>query len=253
MTSPYHIVIPSRLASQRLPNKPLADIGGRPLIEHVWRRACKSDAESVIIATDSSEILRVAEGFGAQALLTLASHQSGSDRLAECVDLMGWDPATRIVNLQGDEPLMPVACLNQVADLLQANPDAAAASLYLPVTNANEIADSNVVKVVVGSRGQALYFSRSVIPHARGMRIEDAIQNNVTWKRHCGLYAYRAGALTDFSRMKPGVLEQIEMLEQLRFLEAGSTIVLARAAEFIPPGVDTPADLERVRNMLAAG
>ncbi|MFC1740778.1 cytidylyltransferase domain-containing protein, partial [Pseudomonadota bacterium] len=139
MTSPYHIVIPARLASQRLPNKPLAEIAGRTLIEHVYRRACEANAESVIIATDSEEIHQRAEAFGAVALITSAEHVSGSDRLAECVEKMGWDEKTLIVNLQGDEPLMPAACLDQVAELLQAAPDAAAASLFYPIHSAREI------------------------------------------------------------------------------------------------------------------
>lgn len=251
MTAPYHIVIPARLAAQRLPNKPLAQIGGRSLIEHVYRRACQASAESVIIATDSVEVRDTAESFGASVLMTSADHQSGSDRLAECIDIMGWAAETIVVNLQGDEPLMPAACLDQVADLLQSSSTAQVASLYYPIRAADEIDDSNVVKVVVGRSGHAMYFSRSVIPYPRGLNLDEAIVNGNEWKRHVGLYAYRAGALKDFTQMNPSPLESMEKLEQLRFLEAGHTIVMACAVEFIPAGVDTPADLERVRKMLS--
>ncbi|MDH3925676.1 MAG: 3-deoxy-manno-octulosonate cytidylyltransferase [Xanthomonadales bacterium] len=252
MTCPYHIVIPARLASQRLPNKPLAEIGGRTLIEHVYRRACEANAASVIIATDSKEIHSRAKAFGAHVLMTSAEHESGSDRLAECVERMSWNEQTLVVNLQGDEPLMPAACLDQVADLLSATPDAAAASLYYPIQSAEEIADSNVVKVVLDASGRALYFSRSVIPHVRGESIEEAVAGGASWKRHVGLYAYRVGALKAFTRMEPGFLEGLEKLEQLRFLEAGYRMVLANAVDFIPAGVDTAEDLERVRRALAS-
>jgi len=252
MTVPYHIVIPARLAAQRLPNKPLAQIAGRSLIEHVYHRACQANAESVIIATDSVEVRDTAESFGARALMTSADHQSGSDRLAECIDIMGWAAETIVVNLQGDEPLMPATCLDQVAQLLQNSCAANVASLYYPIQTADEINDSNVVKVVLGQSGHALYFSRSVIPFPRGLDLDEALANGNRWKRHVGLYAYRAGALKDFTQMNPSPLESMEKLEQLRFLEAGHTIAMACAVDFIPAGVDTPADLERVRKLLSA-
>jgi 3-deoxy-manno-octulosonate cytidylyltransferase (CMP-KDO synthetase) len=252
MTTPYHIVIPARLAAQRLPNKPLADIDGRSLIEHVYRRASQANAESVIIATDSVEVRDMAESFGAVALMTSADHQSGSDRLAECIGLMGWPAETLVVNLQGDEPQMPPACLDQVAELLQNSPLADVASLYYPIQQAAEVSDPNVVKVVLNHSGHALYFSRSVIPFPRGSTLEQAITGGTQWKRHVGLYAYRAGALKAFAQMSPSLLETTEKLEQLRFLEAGRAIAMARAVEFIPAGVDTPADLERIRKILSS-
>src|SRR5210317_1247982 len=147
MNTRYHIVIPARLASQRLPHKPLLEIDGRTLIEHVYRRACSANAESVIIATDSTEVCELAGGFGAPAVMTSADHPSGSDRIAECIGILGWTPETLVVNLQGDEPLMPATCLDQVAELLQNAPSADVASLYLPISNQSELEDSNVVKV----------------------------------------------------------------------------------------------------------
>ncbi|MDX1380514.1 MAG: 3-deoxy-manno-octulosonate cytidylyltransferase [Xanthomonadales bacterium] len=246
MKPEYRIVIPARLASERLPGKPLLEIAGRTLIEHVWRRARAAAAGGVVIATDATAIADHARGFGAEVVMTAGTHQSGSDRIAECVRRLGWPGDTVVVNLQGDEPLMPPACLDQVAALLAADPLADAASLYWPLTDRAEADDPNVVKVVTGRGGAALYFSRSLLPYPRG----DAPASG--WKRHVGLYAYRAAALQAFTESGPTPLEQTEKLEQLRFLENGGRIVLAEAAEFIPAGVDTPADLERVRAALAA-
>ena len=252
MNAGYHIVIPARLASQRLPGKPLVMIAGRPLIEHVWRRACEANAGSVVIATDSEQIFQAAASFGAEAVMTDAGHESGSDRIAECVDLKGWDDQTLIVNLQGDEPLMPPACLEQVAGLLQQDRSADVASLYWPINTVVEVEDPNVVKAVVDQQGAALYFSRSVIPFPRGASgVGQALAAGVSWKRHIGLYAYRAGALRAFAGMQATPLESLEKLEQLRFLESGRRIVMARASEFIPAGVDTPEDLERVQQLLS--
>jgi 3-deoxy-manno-octulosonate cytidylyltransferase (CMP-KDO synthetase) len=249
----YNIVIPARMASQRLPGKPLARIAGRSLIEHVYRRACKSSAAVVVIATDTAEIAAAATAFGAHAVMTSPRHQSGSDRIAECADLLGWSDTTLVVNLQGDEPLMPAACLDQAAELLAGDPGAAAASLYWPITDAAEAADPNAVKVVVDQDGAALYFSRSVIPHPRGFPdLDAALQAGLDWKRHIGLYAYRAGALRTFAATPATPLESAEKLEQLRFLEHGLRVVMAQAVEFIPGGVDTPEDLQRVANLLAA-
>jgi 3-deoxy-manno-octulosonate cytidylyltransferase (CMP-KDO synthetase) len=253
MSTAYAIVIPARMASQRLPGKPLLQIAGRPLIEHVYRRACASAARTVVIATDTPEVADAAESFGARAVLTSADHKSGSDRIAECADRLGWGDDTLVVNLQGDEPLMPAACLDQAAELLARDGDAAAASLYWPITDAAEVADHNAVKVVVGLDGTALYFSRSPIPYPRGYpNIDAALRAGLTWKRHIGLYAYRAGALRTFAATPATALESAEKLEQLRFLEHGLRIVMAEAAAFIPAGVDTPEDLQRVAALLTA-
>jgi 3-deoxy-manno-octulosonate cytidylyltransferase (CMP-KDO synthetase) len=251
VNSEYHIVIPVRLASQRLPGKPLLEIAGKPMIEWVWRRAQAAAAASVVIATDTPAIAEAAAGFGATAVLTADSHTSGSDRIAECADRQGWDDATLIVNLQGDEPLMPPACLDQVAALLATDCSADVASLHWPIEDASEVTDPNVVKVVVAADGSALYFSRSAIPHARDFAdAAAAMREGVVWHRHVGLYAYRAGALRAFAAMTATPLEQTEKLEQLRFLESGRRLVMARAIEPIPAGVDTPEDLRRVRGAL---
>lgn len=251
MNHQFHIVIPVRLASQRLPGKPLLEIAGKPMIEWVWRQAQASAAASVVIATDAPEIADTASGFGATTVLTSSTHTSGSDRIAECADRRGWGEETLIVNLQGDEPLMPPACLDQVAALLAADQAADVASLHWPIEDAAEVADPNVVKVVVGTDGSALYFSRAPIPHARDFGdAAAALRAGVCWHRHVGLYAYRAGALRAFAATAATPLERAEKLEQLRFLESGRRIAMARALLPIPAGVDTPEDLRRVRRVL---
>lgn len=251
MSSEYHIVIPARMASERLPDKPLLRIAGRTLIEHVYQKAQQSSAASVVVATDSHKICDAVRSFGGDAVMTSPAHNSGSDRLAECMNIKGWLNDALVVNLQGDEPLMPPACLDQAAAILQQDEDAAVASLYWPIELAGDVDDTNIVKVVVGDDGQALYFSRSVIPYPRGTDISTAMKAGQVWKRHIGLYAYRAGALRAFSSMPPSPLERVEKLEQLRFLEAGRRIVMQQACQFIPAGVDTPEDLERVRALMA--
>ncbi|HET6564775.1 MAG TPA: 3-deoxy-manno-octulosonate cytidylyltransferase [Xanthomonadales bacterium] len=256
----YCIVIPARMASQRLPGKPLARLAGLSLIEHVYRCARESAASQIIIATDDEKIASHARDFGASVQLTSASHPSGSDRIAEVAAALQWPDGTIIVNLQGDEPLMPAACLDQVATLLHADHSAGMASLYWPISNAHEARDPNVVKVVLAQNGNALYFSRSLLPYPRdwidtenGPRngLEQALKSGVQWRRHVGLYAYRAGALKRFTATPATPLEQTEKLEQLRMLESGGRIVMAEACEFIPPGVDTPEDLARVENIIS--
>lgn len=242
----YHIVIPARMASERLPGKPLLRIGAHSLIGHVYCCAKRSGAASAVIATDSEAVCEEAERIGAEAVMTSAAHTSGSDRIAECADLMEWDDDTLIVNLQGDEPLMPPSCLDQAARLLHGHPEADVASLYRTVESIAEASDPNAVKVVTAEDGMALYFSRSQVPFPRDGEI-DSLSH---WQRHIGLYAYRAAALRTFTRSPPGRLEQIEKLEQLRFLEQGRRIIMAEAAEAIPAGVDTPEDLERVRGLI---
>lgn len=250
----YRIVIPARLASQRLPDKPLAPIGSRPLIEYVHRRARASSAEAVVIATDSSIIRDAAEAFGAQVVMTSSCHTSGSDRIAECADILGWEDEVLVVNLQGDEPLMPPSCLDQVAGLLRKDQVCDVASLYWPIGDHAEAMDPNVVKVVTDRHDRALYFSRSEVPHARdASAVESHRHDGYPWKRHIGLYAYRAGALRAFAAMGPSPLEAMEKLEQLRFLESGHRIAMAEANDFIPAGVDTPEDLERVRRLIESG
>lgn len=247
----FVIVIPARYASHRLPGKLLLDVNGRPLLEHVWRRARASAARHVLIATDDARIEDAARRFGAETVMTAADHASGTDRIAECAALQGWPANQLIVNLQGDEPLMPPECLAQVAGLLASDPSADAASLYAAIEDPEEVSNPNVVKVVTDRAGRALLFSRAAIPHARDFAsLAEALGAGVRWRRHLGLYAYRRTALDWFSGTAPTELEKTEKLEQLRFLEHARSIVLAEAAQEIPPGVDTQQDLDRVRSIL---
>jgi len=247
----YHIVIPARYASERLPGKVLLDLAGRPVLQHVWQRACESAARSVTIATDDERIASAARSFGAQVVMTAADHQSGSDRIAECARHLGWPEDRLVVNLQGDEPLMPPACLDQVAELLDRSPDCEVASLYWPITEADEVRNPNAVKVVTDARERAMYFSRAPIPFARGhASIDEALKVGVEWKRHLGLYAYRLAALYRYTACAPTPLEQSERLEQLRMMEQGARIAMARAREFIPAGIDTAEDLQRARGFI---
>ena len=249
--SAYHIVIPARFASERLPGKVLLDLDGRTLLQHVWHRACESSAASVVIATDDERIVTVAKSFGARVVLTGTQHQSGSDRIAECATMLGWPDDHLVVNLQGDEPLMPAACLDQVAALLDQRPDCEVASLYWPISDVAEVQNPNAVKVVTDTLGRALYFSRSAIPFSRThASITEALEAGVEWKRHLGLYAYRLAALRHYTDCAPTPLELNERLEQLRIMEQGGRIAMAAACEFIPAGIDTEDDLQRVRKII---
>lgn len=244
----YHIVIPARYASERLPGKVLLDLGGQSMLQRVWNQARQSSAATVVIATDDERIVAAATGFGAQVVMTRADHSSGSDRIAECAGLLGWPDEQLVINLQGDEPLMPPACLDQVASLLLQNPESDVASLYWPINDIEEVNNPNVVKVVTDQAGCALYFSRCPVPYARSHdTVEAAMAAGMSWKRHLGLYAYRLAALRRFTHHAPTALENAERLEQLRVLENGGRIVMARACEFIPAGIDTREDLEKVR------
>ena len=251
VSSAYHVVIPARYASERLPGKMLLDLAGQSMLQRVWQRAMESSAESVVIATDDERIVATGESFGAQVVMTSADHQSGSDRIAECATYLGWPDDHLVVNLQGDEPLMPPACLDQLAVLLDSRQDCEVASLYWPITDAEEVKNPNAVKVVVDADGTALFFSRSPIPYARGFAgFDGALAAGIEWKRHLGLYAYRLEALRRYTACEPTPLEMAERLEQLRIMEQGGRIVMAQACEFIPAGIDTAEDLERVRNLI---
>ena len=249
--SAYHIVIPARFASERLPGKVLLDLAGKPLLQHVWQRACESAADSVVIATDDERIVGKARAFGARVVMTSPDHQSGSDRIAECAKTLSWPDDHLVVNLQGDEPLMPPACLDQVAALLDKRPDCEVASLYWPIDDANEVQNPNAVKVVTDAKGRALYFSRSPVPYARSYAsISEAMTAGIVWQRHLGLYAYRLAALRRYTSCRPTPLEKSERLEQLRIMEQGGRIAMAQACEFIPAGIDTVEDLQRVRKII---
>lgn len=247
----YLVVIPARLKSTRLPEKVLAEIAGLPMIQHVWQLAGRAGAERVLVATDSERVHGVVSGFGAECLLTRADHASGSDRIAEVAERLELADDTVIVNLQGDEPEMPPACLDQVAELLATGGDVA--TLCARIEDPAELTDPNAVKVVMNGQGGALYFSRSLVPHPRGQAPEAALEAGVPFYRHLGLYAYRAGALRQFTGSPPSALEQAEGLEQLRFLDLGLTIRVQEAVASIPPGIDGPEDLDRVRLRLGGG
>lgn len=246
----FRIVIPARYAAQRLPGKPLRDLAGRPLIEHVWRRAMAADAREVVVATDDPRIADAVRGFGGEVELTAPELPSGTDRCAAVAERRGWDEDEVVVNLQGDEPLMPPRVLRQVAELLAADPAAGIATLCAPIATPAEFRDPNVVKVVMAEDGGALYFSRAPIPWDRDAG--GAPQARPGACRHLGIYAYRVGALLALTRMAPCELERIEKLEQLRALHAGVRIRVEPALEPVGPGVDTPEDLARVAALLAA-
>lgn len=259
MTVPGFIVaIPARFAATRLPGKPLRMLAGEPLVLHVARRALAAGASQVWVAADDARIAAALDGLGVQVAMTSDAHVSGSDRLAECSRIAGWSDDTLVVNLQGDEPFAPPSGIRAVATALQESM-ADMSTLATPVDEAAALLDPNVVKVVRGDNGNALYFSRAPIPWPRdafatnGERLPPALPETGTWLRHIGIYAYRAGFLRRFAALPPGRLEQVESLEQLRALEAGFRIAVAIAPEPFPPGVDTVRDLERAEQRITSG
>jgi 3-deoxy-manno-octulosonate cytidylyltransferase (CMP-KDO synthetase) len=244
----YRIVIPARYGSTRLPGKPLLRLAGRPMIEWVYRRCCRSGAREVLIATDDTRIAEAARAFGASVRMTSPAHVSGSDRIAEVAQHEAWATDGIVVNVQGDEPLLPEALIGQVAELLAAHPQAQIATLAVPIESPEQQRDPNVVKVVTDSTGRALYFSRAPIPWERdGASVASA----GAARRHLGLYAYRVGALLQLAALAPTPLEQLEKLEQLRALENGMDIRVADAR--VAPGTDvnSAADVPRVEAQLA--
>ena len=251
MTS-FVVIVPARLASTRLPRKPLADIGGVPMVVRVARVADASGAERVVVAADSTEIVDACSAHGVEALLTRPDHPSGTDRLAEAVELLGLADDALVVNVQGDEPLMPAAVVRRVAEALALRPDCAIATACHTLHDAAEFFSPNVVKVVTDANGRALYFSRAPIPWSRDAFAagRDRLPPGLPARRHVGLYAYRAGFLRRFPQLPPAPLEQHESLEQLRALAHGFGIAVIELPEALPPGVDTPEDLERVRALL---
>ncbi len=244
------LVIPARYASTRLPGKPLRLLAGKPMIQHVFERAqAASDAlgfESIVIATDDERIQQSCEAFGASVCMTSTNHETGSDRLAEVVNINGWSDETIVVNLQGDEPLTPITSLKQVAENLVKYPEVAIATLATPLSTTEEYNDPNVVKVVTDKNGMALYFSRAPIPLQRD---DEEIVSDFAL-RHIGIYAYRAGYLKSFAKMEPCEIEQLEKLEQLRAMWHGARIHVAVAKEVPGHGVDTEADLLLVEKLL---
>jgi 3-deoxy-manno-octulosonate cytidylyltransferase (CMP-KDO synthetase) len=244
----FRVIIPARYASTRLPGKPLLPIAGRPMLQHVYERALACGASTVVIATDDERIRDAAAGFDATVCMTAPEHASGTERLGEVVDRLGWDDDTLVVNVQGDEPLIAPALIRQVATGLAENADAAVATLAWPLDDMADMQDPNVVKVVLDRAGCALYFSRAPIPFTR----EENAAVAAGGLRHIGLYAYRAGFLARYAQLPVSPIEQAEKLEQLRVLWNGLKIHVSIAAEMPGPGVDTAADLERVEQLLAA-
>jgi 3-deoxy-manno-octulosonate cytidylyltransferase (CMP-KDO synthetase) len=253
----FHVVIPARYASTRLPGKPLLDIGGRPMIQRVVERACASGAEEVLVATDDARIAAAVHDPRDPArqivVMTDPDLPSGTDRVAAVAAVRGWADDTVVVNVQGDEPFLPGILVDQAAGLLAGDASAGIATLAAPIGSLEEFLDPNVVKVVAGQGGAALYFSRAPIPWSRdGAPAGLASQREFAGAlRHVGLYAYRVGTLRRITQLGPSALEQRERLEQLRALENGVRILVGLCREDPAPGVDTAADLERARQRAA--
>ena len=249
----FTVLIPARLASTRLPDKPLADIAGKPMVVRVAEQARRSQAQRVVVASDSDRIVQACRLHGIDAVLTRADHASGTDRLAEAASQLGLGDPAVVVNVQGDEPLIAPALIDDVAALLEARPDADMGTAAHPISDAAEFRNPNVVKVVTDASGLALYFSRAPIPwwrdgFAQGV---DALPQPAPL-RHVGIYAYRCGFLRRFPQLPPAPLEQLESLEQLRALWHGHRIAVHVTAQAPGAGVDTPEDLARVRALWAA-
>lgn len=246
----FHVVIPARYGSERLPAKPLLKIVGRPLVQHVYERGTASGAASVTIATDDERIAVVCRDFGADTVMTAATHFSGTDRIAEVAAVRGWDDDAIVVNLQGDEPLMPAALIAQTAAALAADPGAGIATMAAPIHTREEFLNPNAVKVVCDGASHALYFSRAPIPARRS---DNVAADGVYGLRHIGLYAYRAGTLQKLAALAPCKLESLERLEQLRALWHGIAIRVECVDRAPPAGVDTAADAERIERLIEAG
>ncbi|WP_394424884.1 3-deoxy-manno-octulosonate cytidylyltransferase [Vreelandella stevensii] len=246
-------VVPARFGSSRLPGKPLLDIAGEPMVAHVWRRACESQAQRVIVATDDERIRDAMQAYGAEVVMTRADHPSGTDRLAEVSEQLSLAGDTLVVNVQGDEPLIPPVLIDQVAQRLADDPEAAMATLAEPIGDVDTLFNPNVVKVVRSLQGRALYFSRAPIPWDREQfKTQPDLLTTDAWLRHIGIYAYRASFLATYRDLTASSLEQLEQLEQLRVLQHGHAIQVALAAAANPAGVDTPEDLARVRALLSS-
>jgi len=243
----YTVVIPARYGSTRLPGKPLLDIAGKPMVQRVWEQARRSAAREVVIATDDERIMAVAEGFGAKVCMTSPDHPSGTDRLHEVAAYFGWGDEQIVVNVQGDEPMIPPGVIDQVARNLATHTRAGIATLCEGIVDIAELLDPNAVKVVCDSSGRALYFSRAPIPFHRDD--PDGFGGTL---HHVGLYAYRRATLLRFAALAPTPLEQTEKLEQLRALENGIGIGVVVIDDRPPLEVDTPADLERARAAVLA-
>ena len=248
----FHVIIPARFGSTRLPGKPLLDLAGRPLIQWVWQSAVASGAASVLVATDDERIRAAAAKFGADCAMTSAQHVSGTDRIAEAVRAKGLPADDIVVNLQGDEPAMPASIVARVAAALREVPGREIATAVAPIESLRDFLDPNCVKALRASDGRALYFSRAPVPWPRDSVTADRPSAFSGAWRHIGIYAYRVRSLLQFAAWPATPLEMTEKLEQLRALEHGMHIHLVALAESPPAGVDTAEDLERVRAALRA-
>lgn len=251
---PFTVIIPARYSSTRLPGKPLLDLAGKTMIQRVYEQACKSDASRVVVATDDARIEQCVQGFGGAVCMTSANHESGTDRLEEVVNILGLDKDECVVNVQGDEPLIPASVINQVAKNLQES-GAAMSTLSEKIHHEHEAFDPNAVKVVSDVNGFALYFSRAPIPWNRDTFSSEggALPQQPSLQRHIGIYGYRVSLLRQFVEWGPCALEQAESLEQLRAMWHGVKIHVEQAVESPPPGIDTPSDLLAVRQILENG
>ena len=248
----YCVLIPARLASTRLPDKPLADIAGKPMVVRVAERARQSTASRVVVATDSVAVQQACERHGVEAVMTRADHPSGSDRLAQACELLGLAGDDRVVNVQGDEPLIAPALIDAVAGLLEAHAGASMSTAAHPIADVADLRNPNVVKVVTDAAGLALYFSRAPIPWWRDGAVDGvAALPEPAPLRHVGIYGYRASFLREFPRLPQAPMETIEALEQLRALWHGHRIAVHVTHEAPGAGVDTPEDLARVRALFA--
>lgn len=241
-----HIIIPARLKSTRLPGKMLADIAGKPMIQRVYEQASKSDVANIVIATDADQIATVAKNFCTNVIMTDKNHESGTDRLAEAVTKLNLADEDIVINVQGDEPLIPIVNIHQVAKLLADSPDAVVSTLCEKIICTKEIYSPNNVKVVFDKNSYALYFSRASIPFERGFSENQAI-DKADFYRHIGMYAYRVGFLKEYTSLSRSPIEVYESLEQLRVLWNGYKIAVTEALESTPAGVDTIEDLEKIR------
>ncbi len=254
MSQSFKVVIPARYASTRLPGKPLRELLGKPMLQHVWEAAKQCSAEQIVIATDDARIETAAREFGAEVCMTASTHASGTDRLGEVVTTLGWSADSIVVNVQGDEPLMPPGLIDQVAGDLADNREASIATVATPLVATGEFFDPNVVKVVTDKAGYALYFSRAPIPWDRDVLMDDvkALPIGIVPLRHIGIYAYRVSYLGRYTGMRACPLEQAEQLEQLRAIWYGERIHVAEASQRPGPGVDTEDDLLIAEELLKA-
>ena len=246
----FVVCIPARFNSTRLPGKPLIKLKGKALILWAIEAANKLGAQQVVVATDDERIKSLVKSHGYEAVMTRDDHQSGTDRIAECAQIMGWSDSMWVLNYQGDEPNVPAANVRKVIELVEKNPQASIGTLYQVIDNTNDLFNPNLVKLVTDNQQRAMYFSRAPIPWAqKEFQVEKRMPQGVEYKHHIGLYMYKVAFLKRFAQTPASSLEQVESLEQLRALQTGEVIVAAAAVESMPHGIDTQADVERFENL----